>query len=88
MHYQLPASADTYVHRCGRTARGLEGEGIAIAIATPKESARFQALLKALGRSEAPQEFQVVGAGRVPWRVAKGGGGWGGAAVCMEMRVW
>ncbi|PSC76969.1 DEAD-box ATP-dependent RNA helicase 13 [Micractinium conductrix] len=54
VHYQLPASVDIYVHRSGRTARAEE-EGIAIALVTPKESPRFQALLKAMKREEPPQ---------------------------------
>ena len=45
VHYQLPAAADMYVHRCGRTARAA-AEGIALALVTPKESARFGSLRK------------------------------------------
>ena len=58
IHYQLPASVDVYVHRSGRTARA-EAEGIAIALVTPKENARFLALLKAMKRGE-PPEFPLV----------------------------
>ena len=54
VHYQLPASLDTYVHRSGRTARA-EAEGIAIALVTPKENGRYNALLHALGRKEPPE---------------------------------
>lgn len=57
VHYQVPASVDVYVHRSGRTARA-DNEGIAIAFVTPKEEARFAALMKALGR-EMPPEFPV-----------------------------
>ena len=57
IHYQLPASADVYVHRSGRTARG-EAEGISIALVGPKEQTRFQALWQALER-DAPPEFPV-----------------------------
>lgn len=45
VHYQLPAAADVYVHRCGRTGRA-SAEGISVALVTPKESARFAALQK------------------------------------------
>ena len=45
IHYQLPAAADVYVHRCGRTARA-SAEGISVALVTPKEQARFSALCK------------------------------------------
>ncbi len=45
MHYQIPASADVYVHRCGRTARAAE-DGLAVALVTPREAPRFTALLR------------------------------------------
>ncbi|KAI7835433.1 hypothetical protein COHA_010662, partial [Chlorella ohadii] len=54
VHYQLPASVDVYVHRSGRTARA-EAEGVSIALVTPKENARFLALLKAMKREEPPE---------------------------------
>ncbi|GIL99897.1 hypothetical protein Vretimale_4959, partial [Volvox reticuliferus] len=54
IHYQLPASADTYIHRCGRTARGLDGDGIAIALVGPRETARFTGLVRVLGRDPPP----------------------------------
>eukprot|EP01026_Neomeris_dumetosa_P022146 TRINITY_DN1915_c3_g1_i3.p2 TRINITY_DN1915_c3_g1~~TRINITY_DN1915_c3_g1_i3.p2 ORF type:complete len:275 (+),score=59.74 TRINITY_DN1915_c3_g1_i3:139-963(+) len=58
VHYQLPASADTYIHRSGRTAR-VEAEGISIALVTPKEAPRFRALIYALQRQKMPPEFPV-----------------------------
>jgi hypothetical protein len=58
VHYQLPASVDVYVHRSGRTARA-EAEGISVALVTPKENARFLALLRAMNRDE-PPEFPLV----------------------------
>lgn len=58
IHYQIPASVDVYVHRSGRTARA-EAEGLAVALVTPKESARFAALLRALNRP-LPPEFPLV----------------------------
>ena len=57
IHYQIPASADIYVHRSGRTARA-GAAGLSIALVVPKESARYAALLRALGRA-APPEFPV-----------------------------
>jgi Helicase conserved C-terminal domain len=41
---QLPPSADTYIHRAGRTARGVDGHGVNIAIVVPNEVGRFSAL--------------------------------------------
>lgn len=52
-HYQIPATADTYVHRCGRTGRA-GGEGLALALVTPAEAGRWAALLAALGRGDNP----------------------------------
>jgi len=57
VHYQVPASADVYVHRCGRTARG-EADGLAVALVTPREAPRYAALMQALGR-DAPPGFPV-----------------------------
>ena len=57
IHYQLPASADVYVHRSGRTARGTQ-DGITIALVTPKEAARYQGLQKAMDRP-VPSDFPV-----------------------------
>ncbi|CAL8469133.1 g8674 [Coccomyxa elongata] len=54
VHYQIPASADVYVHRCGRTARAAE-DGLAVALVTPREAPRFTALLRALERGSPPQ---------------------------------
>jgi len=45
VHYQIPAAADVYVHRCGRTARAA-AEGISVALVAPKESVRFDALMR------------------------------------------
>jgi ATP-dependent RNA helicase DDX24/MAK5 len=59
VHYQLPASVDVYVHRSGRTGRAAS-EGVAIALVTPKEAGRHQALLKALGKDREPPEFPTV----------------------------
>jgi len=59
IHYQIPASVDTYVHRSGRTARAEE-DGISIAFVTPKEQGRFQALLHSIGsREEGLPEFPI-----------------------------
>lgn len=43
VHYQLPASADTYVHRAGRTARA-GAEGLSVALIAPQEAPRWTAL--------------------------------------------
>lgn len=58
IHYQIPATADTYVHRSGRTARAEE-DGISIAFVTPKEHGRFRALLHSIGREDGVPEFPI-----------------------------
>ena len=40
VHFQLPASADTYIHRSGRTGRAAEA-GVSIALVSPKEAPRW-----------------------------------------------
>lgn len=57
IHYQIPASVDTYVHRSGRTARAEE-DGISIAFVTPQEHGRYRALMNSL-ECDGLQEFPV-----------------------------
>lgn len=52
IHYQLPRSADTYVHRNGRTARA-RAAGFALLLVAPDERRTLRALMGALGRSDA-----------------------------------
>ncbi|GAX73897.1 hypothetical protein CEUSTIGMA_g1347.t1 [Chlamydomonas eustigma] len=58
IHYQLPATVDTYIHRCGRTARAGE-DGLSLALITPRESPRWTALMKALGREQSMVTFPI-----------------------------
>ena len=57
IQYQLPPTADTYIHRAGRTARGA-ARGVNIAFVVPNEAARYRGLHAALGR-DAPRDFPV-----------------------------
>lgn len=50
VHYQLPRSADVYVHRNGRTARAKR-EGFSLQLCGPDEQKMSRALLSSLGRS-------------------------------------
>lgn len=43
IHYQVPFTADTFVHRCGRTAR-INREGKTLVLIGPKDMARFAKL--------------------------------------------
>ncbi|KAL5542452.1 hypothetical protein UlMin_010162 [Ulmus minor] len=50
VHYQLPHSADVYVHRSGRTARA-SADGCSIALITPKETSKFASLCKSFSKN-------------------------------------
>ena len=49
IHYQIPRSADTYVHRNGRTARAMR-RGFSLIMCAPDERKVLRALLTSLGR--------------------------------------
>ena len=48
IHHHLPTSADTYIHRAGRTAR-MHEEGLNILLVTPKDRPLYLALIKVIG---------------------------------------
>ncbi|PVG01923.1 DEAD-domain-containing protein [Serendipita vermifera] len=51
IHYQVPRSADTYVHRNGRTARA-ERPGFGLLLCAPDEKKPMRALFTSLGRKD------------------------------------
>ena len=51
VHFQVPRSADTYVHRAGRTARAGR-EGVSIALIEPSELRLWRAIWQALERQD------------------------------------
>lgn len=51
VHYQLPRSADTYVHRSGRTARAGQS-GLALQIVAPEEKNTQRMLMAGIGKCE------------------------------------
>ncbi|GMN61475.1 hypothetical protein TIFTF001_030559 [Ficus carica] len=57
VHYQLPHSADVYVHRSGRTARA-SSDGCSIALIAPKETSKFASLCKSFSK-ESFQRFPL-----------------------------
>ena len=59
IHYQIPRSADTYIHRSGRTGRA-DQRGAAVSLVTPKERAQYYALLKSLNRDGPLDAFPVA----------------------------
>ena len=59
IHYQIPLSADTYIHRSGRTGRA-DQQGAAVSLVTPKERSRYYALLKSLNRDGPLDPFPIA----------------------------
>ena len=59
VHYQVPQSADTYVHRSGRTGRA-RAEGASVILVTPGERARYRGLLRALRNEQPLPAFPTV----------------------------
>ncbi|KAL8201745.1 hypothetical protein R6Q57_010892 [Mikania cordata] len=57
VHYQLPHSAEVYVHRSGRTARA-SADGCSIALISPKEASKFASLCKSFSK-ESFKQFPI-----------------------------
>ncbi|KAG1877058.1 DEAD-domain-containing protein [Suillus tomentosus] len=51
IHYQIPRSADVFVHRNGRTARAMQ-KGFSLLMCAPDERRVLRALLASLGRKD------------------------------------
>jgi ATP-dependent RNA helicase DDX24/MAK5 len=58
VHFNLPRTADAYIHRSGRTARAQK-PGFALLLCSAEEKGTQKALMKSLGRSES--SHQTVG---------------------------
>lgn len=58
VHYQCPFNAETYVHRCGRTARINRG-GFSLAILNPEDNKSFRGICQSLSKNE--NSFQLFG---------------------------
>ncbi|KAK1411236.1 hypothetical protein QVD17_37783 [Tagetes erecta] len=57
VHYQLPHSAEVYVHRSGRTARA-SADGCSIALISPKEASKFASLCRSFSK-ESFKQFPI-----------------------------
>ncbi|KAF2314078.1 hypothetical protein GH714_021992 [Hevea brasiliensis] len=57
VHYQLPHSAEVYVHRSGRTARAFT-DGCSIALISPNDTSKFASLCKSFAK-ESFQRFPL-----------------------------
>jgi ATP-dependent RNA helicase DDX24/MAK5 len=51
VHFNLPRTADAYIHRSGRTARS-QNPGFALQIVSAEERGMQKSLMRSLGRSE------------------------------------
>ncbi|KAG1802290.1 ATP-dependent RNA helicase [Suillus plorans] len=58
VHYQIPRSADVFVHRNGRTARAMQ-KGFSLLMCAPDERRVLRALLASLGRNTDIPEISV-----------------------------
>ncbi|MCO5591617.1 hypothetical protein L7F22_045606 [Adiantum nelumboides] len=56
IHYQLPHSAEVYVHRSGRTARASD-DGCSILLLTPSDQTKFRSLCNALSKKDGLSPF-------------------------------
>ena len=45
VNFDIPHDPEDYVHRIGRTARGTNGEGLAITFVSPEEQAHFKQMI-------------------------------------------
>ncbi|KAI8978964.1 P-loop containing nucleoside triphosphate hydrolase protein [Pilobolus umbonatus] len=58
IHYQLPRSGEIYVHRSGRTARGVN-DGISLLLCGPQEMKLYQKLCQTLRKNKQYPDFPV-----------------------------
>ncbi|WVW82057.1 hypothetical protein I302_104062 [Kwoniella bestiolae CBS 10118] len=58
IHFNLPRTADAYIHRSGRTARA-KNEGFALQLCSPEDKGVQRALMKSLGRTHELPELPI-----------------------------
>ncbi|XP_044016637.1 ATP-dependent RNA helicase DDX24-like, partial [Aphidius gifuensis] len=59
IHYQVPRTSESYVHRSGRTARAQK-EGITVLMMEPSELQNYTKLCKTLGHTQDIPTFPVI----------------------------
>lgn len=52
VHYHLPHAADMYVHRSGRTARGIDSRGVSVLLCSPDEVTSVRRLVGKIHESD------------------------------------
>ncbi|XP_029315925.1 ATP-dependent RNA helicase DDX24 [Cottoperca gobio] len=58
IHYQVPRTSETYVHRSGRTARATK-EGLSLLLMGPDDMMNFKKIYRALGKDEDLPMFPI-----------------------------
>ncbi|KAI3367736.1 hypothetical protein L3Q82_026574, partial [Scortum barcoo] len=58
IHYQVPRTSETYVHRSGRTARATK-EGLSLLLIGPDDMMNFKKIYKTLGKDEELPMFPI-----------------------------
>ncbi|KAF3701226.1 ATP-dependent RNA helicase DDX24 [Channa argus] len=58
IHYQVPRTSETYVHRSGRTARATK-EGLSLLLIGPDDMMNFRKIYKTLGKDEEVPMFPI-----------------------------
>ena len=58
MHFQLPRSSETYVHRSGRTARA-QASGLSVSLVEPSEQRSYRKLCHELGEADGLPELEL-----------------------------
>ncbi|KAM8736328.1 ATP-dependent RNA helicase DDX24 [Acanthopagrus schlegelii] len=58
IHYQVPRTSETYVHRSGRTARATK-EGLSLLLIGPDDMMNFKKIYKTLGKDETLPMFPI-----------------------------
>ncbi|XP_072220854.1 ATP-dependent RNA helicase DDX24 [Leuresthes tenuis] len=58
IHYQVPRTSETYVHRSGRTARATR-EGLSLLLVGPDDMMNFKKIFKTLGKDEELPMFPI-----------------------------
>lgn len=58
IHYQVPRTSETYVHRSGRTARATK-EGLSLLLIGPDDMMNYKKIYRALGKDEDLPMFPI-----------------------------
>ncbi|XP_065205121.1 uncharacterized protein LOC135835005 [Planococcus citri] len=60
IHYEVPKASEIYVHRSGRSVRGLTAEGTSILFVSPSENYHFEKIRNTLGKTEKIPSYKMA----------------------------